>query len=232
VIVAVFRTTGFSRVSTLTERSCAWCVAPPLANPRISGYTARTRRVPESSLAHRPGDLQGLFFGERRLQPQRPAALRRFLASFATILSSQGRNGAPGRKRPITRYAFTKASWETSSASEAFPRMRPRKPPPNSVAPILRTPQRLLASRARRACCPPMAGPPWSVSTLHMHRGRRGGSRRWTVMKAATIPAHGLGLGLSGPGARFLCEVLTGHFHLLAIVRNEVDPARAPCSSR
>ena len=42
-------------------------------------------------------------------------------ASFATIVSSHGRSGAPSRNRPSARYAFTKASWAASSASAADP---------------------------------------------------------------------------------------------------------------
>ena len=43
-----------------------------------------------------------------RAPARRPADRRRLRASFATICSSQGRNGAPSRKRPSARYALTK----------------------------------------------------------------------------------------------------------------------------
>ena len=55
---------------------------------------------------------------------RRPAERRRFLASLATMLSSQGRNGAPARKRPSARYALTNASCAASCASVSSPARR------------------------------------------------------------------------------------------------------------
>src|SRR6185437_794153 len=61
----------------------------------------------------------------RRARPaRRPAARRRLRASLATMASSQGRNGAPVRKRGSARQAFTKPSWAASSASAADPPAR------------------------------------------------------------------------------------------------------------
>src|SRR3954464_14529249 len=51
---------------------------------------------------------------------RRPAERRRLRASLATIVSSHGRSGAPSRKRPSARHAFTKPSCAASSASAAF----------------------------------------------------------------------------------------------------------------
>src|SRR5918996_1448363 len=55
---------------------------------------------------------------------RRPADLRRFRASLATMRSTQGRKGASGRKRPRASNAFTKPSWTASSASAAEPVIR------------------------------------------------------------------------------------------------------------
>ena len=52
---------------------------------------------------------------------RRPAERRRLRASLATICSSQGRKGAPARKRPSARQALTKPSCAASSASAALP---------------------------------------------------------------------------------------------------------------
>src|SRR5262249_32076195 len=52
---------------------------------------------------------------------RRPADRRRLRASLPTISSSQGLNGAPVRKRPRARKAFTNPSWAASSASAAEP---------------------------------------------------------------------------------------------------------------
>ena len=52
---------------------------------------------------------------------RRPAERRRLRASLATIRSSQGRKGAPSRKRPSARQALTKPSCAASSASLALP---------------------------------------------------------------------------------------------------------------
>src|SRR3954466_15830411 len=51
---------------------------------------------------------------------RRPAERRRLRASLATIVSSHGRSGAPSRKRPSARHAFTKPSCAASSASAGF----------------------------------------------------------------------------------------------------------------
>ena len=61
--------------------------------------------------------------GAARSRARRADARRRLRASLATIASSHGRNGAPARKRPRARYALTKASCTTSSASAAEPVM-------------------------------------------------------------------------------------------------------------
>ena len=48
---------------------------------------------------------------------RRCAATLRLRASLATICSSQGRNGAPSRKRSRLRWALMNPSWAASSAS-------------------------------------------------------------------------------------------------------------------
>ena len=53
--------------------------------------------------------------------PAGPTARCRLRVSLATIRSSQGRNGAPGRKRSRAAYALTNASCTTSSASPPAP---------------------------------------------------------------------------------------------------------------
>ena len=55
---------------------------------------------------------------------RRPAARRRLRASLATMAGSQGRNGAPARKRGSARHAFTNASCAASSASAEEPATR------------------------------------------------------------------------------------------------------------
>ena len=53
---------------------------------------------------------------------RRPAERRRLRASLATMRKSQGRKGAPSRKRPSARHALTKPSCAASSASARVPR--------------------------------------------------------------------------------------------------------------
>ena len=64
-----------------------------------------------------------LEFPQSRDVWPRIAERRRLRASLATICSSQGRKGAPSRKRPSARHALTNPSCAASSASAALPAM-------------------------------------------------------------------------------------------------------------
>ena len=85
---------------------------------------ARVRRSPSRTAASGDGAAspEAAVPATRSVIPaRRPAERRRLRASFATIRSSHGRNGAPSRKRPSARYALTNPSCTASSASARSP---------------------------------------------------------------------------------------------------------------
>ena len=109
----------------------------------------------------------------RSARPSRlPSARRRLRASFATIASSQGRNGAPRRKRGSARQAFVSPTWAASSASAALRAIR------YAV-------RKAISSWSRTSAANAAASPPRARSTSSSSVGGRLTTRssytRWIV---------------------------------------------------
>ena len=135
------RAAGRARATPATSRSRAGSPAPRPSPPRRARAGSGTRSpraagsgsrsiaasssvaplgVEERRLGRRDRVVRAALLGHAQREPaRRPADRTRLRASFATIASSQGRNGAPSRKRPSAACAFTKASCAASSASAA-----------------------------------------------------------------------------------------------------------------
>ena len=87
---------------------------------RAGSRAARPRAPSPSGDGAAPPEGASAAAARSASPSRRPAERRRLRASLATICSTQGRNGAPRRKRPRARCALTKPSWAASSASAAL----------------------------------------------------------------------------------------------------------------
>ena len=100
-----------TRHESTVRSSSLSCSSAATNSARASAATA----LPSGDGAASP---EGSSCAARRARPSRlPSARRRLRASFATIASSHGRNGAPRRKRGSARQAFVSPIWAASSSN-------------------------------------------------------------------------------------------------------------------
>ena len=92
-------------------------LAQPLERREQLGALLRGEYPPLRGRSRAPRKLVRRAKGE---PSRRPSARRRLRASLATMARSQGRTGAPRRKRSGARHALTSPVWAASSASAAF----------------------------------------------------------------------------------------------------------------
>ena len=148
--------------------------------------------------------------------------------SLATIRSSQGRNGAPGRKPSSAAYALTNASCTTSSASP---------PAPRSAAVRIATGAWRFTSSAYASRSPPRtrarisasSGPAFSFDVpLFLDLSTPPGGDWFPLSSIRLFEKPGDGVDVRRAPALQVCLALALTAAVLAGCTSEADPAPAP----